>query len=53
MIDSNGNEFPPCIWCGMDEMDSQASFNGGDICVYCEEDFLAQENEEENEEDNE
>lgn len=27
----------PCIWCGMDEMDTHASFNGKDICIDCEE----------------
>lgn len=25
----------PCIWCGMDEMDTHASFNGKDICIDC------------------
>jgi hypothetical protein len=25
----------PCVWCGMDEMDEYASFNGKDICVDC------------------
>jgi hypothetical protein len=30
-------DFPPCAWCGMDEMEEYASFNGGDICVDCAE----------------
>ena len=46
MIDDKGNEFPPCVWCGMDEMDVYASFNGGDICVDCEEDALEADEEE-------
>ena len=33
----NNPDFPPCAWCGMDEMDEYASFNGGDICVDCAE----------------
>ncbi len=31
------NKRPPCIWCGMDEMDEYASFNGKDICIDCAE----------------
>ena len=27
----------PCAWCDADNMDTEASFNGGDICVDCEE----------------
>ena len=27
----------PCAWCKADNMDTHASFNGGDICVDCEE----------------
>jgi hypothetical protein len=26
---------PACAWCGMDEMDEYASFNGKDICIDC------------------
>ena len=29
-------DFPPCIWCGADDMDTNASFNGKDICNDCE-----------------
>lgn len=35
MIDPEGNYFAPCAWCGMDEMNVYASFNGKDICVDC------------------
>lgn len=27
----------PCAWCGLDIMETEASFNGKDICIYCEE----------------
>lgn len=26
----------PCVWCGVDNMDWNASFNGKDICADCE-----------------
>jgi hypothetical protein len=29
----------PCIWCGLKEMDEYASFNGKDICIFCEEEL--------------
>jgi len=31
--------FEPCIWCGLKEMDEYASFNGKDICIFCEEEL--------------
>lgn len=30
-------DLTPCVWCGMLEMDTHASFNGKDICIDCEE----------------
>ena len=26
---------PPCAWCDRDIMDTEASFNGKDICIDC------------------
>lgn len=34
---------PPCAWCDRDVMAYMASFNGKDICVDCEEDYLEEE----------
>ena len=36
----------PCVWCDRDVMEYMASFNGKDICVDCEEDYLEQADEE-------
>jgi len=30
------DKIAPCVWCGLEEMDVYASFNGKDICVNCE-----------------
>jgi len=40
----------PCVWCDRDVMEHLASFNGGDICVDCEEDYLDELAEEEEDE---
>lgn len=41
----------PCVWCGADNMDWNASFNGKDICNDCEEDWLEEEAENDEDED--
>ena len=35
VFDTEEVDFPPCAWCFRDVMETEASFNGGDICIDC------------------